>query len=397
MPEVVWTQRQDIGPQARASHAMAYDTGRQRTVVFGGQLQNGGAAGDTWEWDGGYWTQVSDMGPNARAGHALAYSTSIVLFGGATDDKQYADTWRWDGTVWTQVADTGPTARRGHALAYDAARQRVILFGGEVGNEMGGDTWAWDGAAWTQVQDVGPSGRRGHAMAYDPLRDRVVLFGGDDGETAMRDTWEWDSAAWVSVQDTGPDALTGAAMVFDGAAILLFGGVSAPNAGPPAPVLYRNSWEWPGDFWTERADIGPSARWGTEMALDGDRGRVVLFGGCSKPPSDPGYAGFVLADTWEAPFEVTPVDAGPTLSSFTMDPGSAAPHQLVTFSVVLSKAPNADTPVEISLANALVFSIVVPAGVVLGSVDRPADWPSGSYDFRARLGADSLVAPLTVR
>jgi hypothetical protein len=43
-----WTQRQDIGPAPRAGHGMAYDSARQRTVLFGGMAANG-SLGDTWE------------------------------------------------------------------------------------------------------------------------------------------------------------------------------------------------------------------------------------------------------------------------------------------------------------------------------------------------------------
>jgi hypothetical protein len=41
-----WTQRQDIGPAARAYAAMAYDSTRQRAVLFGGA--GSGLFGDTW-------------------------------------------------------------------------------------------------------------------------------------------------------------------------------------------------------------------------------------------------------------------------------------------------------------------------------------------------------------
>jgi hypothetical protein len=50
-----WTARQDIGVSARFGHAMAFDTVRQRVVLFGGLAQPdnadpaGPAKGDTWE------------------------------------------------------------------------------------------------------------------------------------------------------------------------------------------------------------------------------------------------------------------------------------------------------------------------------------------------------------
>ena len=43
-------------PGARYSHSMAFDSARQRLVMFGGNSNTawpGGALGDTWELDGG--------------------------------------------------------------------------------------------------------------------------------------------------------------------------------------------------------------------------------------------------------------------------------------------------------------------------------------------------------
>src|SRR3954462_3596175 len=82
MTQVLWTQRQDIGPEGRTAHVMAYDRGRQRTVLFGGRISGGTVVGDTWEWDGTDWTQVADTGPDPRSGHAMAYGAALVLFGG---------------------------------------------------------------------------------------------------------------------------------------------------------------------------------------------------------------------------------------------------------------------------------------------------------------------------
>ena len=44
-----WTARQDIGPSARSGHAAAFDSVRQRVVLFGGIDQKQSLLGDTWE------------------------------------------------------------------------------------------------------------------------------------------------------------------------------------------------------------------------------------------------------------------------------------------------------------------------------------------------------------
>ena len=58
------------GPQR---HALAYDSGRSRVVLFGGEDAAFAPLGDTWEWDGDEWTQVADTGPAPRAGHAMCF------------------------------------------------------------------------------------------------------------------------------------------------------------------------------------------------------------------------------------------------------------------------------------------------------------------------------------
>lgn len=48
-----WTKRDSsVHPPHRFGHAMAYDSGRQKIILFGGQLINGSLLKDTWEWDG---------------------------------------------------------------------------------------------------------------------------------------------------------------------------------------------------------------------------------------------------------------------------------------------------------------------------------------------------------
>jgi len=109
------------------------------------------------------WEQVATSGPGSRFGHAMAYDSRravTVLFGDASSSS--ADTWEWDGGDWRQVALTGPTYRSEHAMAFDSARGVVVLFGGRD-NERRGDTWEWDGFSWSQVATTGPPPREGHA------------------------------------------------------------------------------------------------------------------------------------------------------------------------------------------------------------------------------------------
>ena len=122
----------------------------------------GGAtgSGDTWEWDGKNWTQIkSTTSPLGRHLHAMAYDSArqrTVLFGGnkALTTTSLGDTWAWDGKVWTLMKPTNPPRRRwSHGMAYDSNRRRTVLFGGTTWIPFKppilSDTWEWGKATLT--------------------------------------------------------------------------------------------------------------------------------------------------------------------------------------------------------------------------------------------------------
>jgi hypothetical protein len=300
---------------------MAFDSGQGRVVMLGG-LAAGTPMNDTWEWDGQNWTQFADIGPSARAEHAMAYDINrkcVVMFGGyrltGTTSTYLNDTWEWDGKEWTQVEDTGPAPRSGMAMCFDSKRGRVLLFGGGNATAQFDDTWSWDGISWTQEQDTGPTARSRHGMDYDSARDRMVLFGGMSGTTKLisvwvsdrsfwnpgaghyenqtvttsqyfNDTWEYDASVWTRVADTGPAARHSFGFAYGGKVVSLFGGMDGNNA-------LRDTWQWNGAHWTQRQDMGPAPRAPAGAAYDSTRGRMVVFGGA-------GAGGAIFGDTWEA-------------------------------------------------------------------------------------------------
>ncbi len=188
----VWEQRVvSPAPPPRQASAMAYDSLRGKTVLFGGSDDDGGL-GDTWEWDGISWTQVSDAGPGARDDMAMTFDSArgkTVLFGGYdfTTFAEHLDTWEWDGLSWAQVADSGPPNGFLYSLAYDEARQRSVLIGNVVDNE----TWEWDGTQWLdRGADLLLEERALVSISYDSIRQRTVVFGGSHGGSVYDDTLE---------------------------------------------------------------------------------------------------------------------------------------------------------------------------------------------------------------
>jgi hypothetical protein len=216
-----WTLRDTTGPSARSTHAMVYDAGRGVSVMFGGTGQGVDELGDTWEWNGagqGSWTQRPVTGPPPRRALAMAYDTArrvTVMFGGETPGEELDDTWEWDGQgagSWRERPATGPSARSTHAMAYDARRGTTVLFGGYTGTgPYNGSTWEWDGAAWSQQAISGPPVRWSDAIAYDAARGVVTLFGGElPFNSVYAQTWELGaacgSADFDCDGDTGTDA-----------------------------------------------------------------------------------------------------------------------------------------------------------------------------------------------
>lgn len=114
-----WEKVSTAGPEPRTRHRMAYDAARGVTVMFGGQIGTGPSSifpRDTWTWDGRTWTRVAAPGPSPRYMPAMAYDSRrerIVMFGGTLGARPFSalgDTWEWDGAGWREVLS--PTAGR---------------------------------------------------------------------------------------------------------------------------------------------------------------------------------------------------------------------------------------------------------------------------------------------
>jgi hypothetical protein len=300
-----WTQESPtISPSIREAPAMAYDSARAVTVLWGGHCGRDCKLSDTWEWDGTQWTEVTPaVSPPDREGHVMAYDSArgvMVMFGGFDElfDTYKNDIWEWDGAQWTEVTPAvSPPTRWYPAMVYDSARGVIVLFGGGEGRLFTGDevywddTWEWDGTQWTEVTPaISPPARFDHAMAYDSARGVTVLFGGYGSDNVvLGGTWEWDGTQWTDVTPTiNPSDREGPAMAYDSARGLtvLFGGFGSNND------FLGDTWEWDGTQWTVATTGSPSNRWHPGVAYDSARGATVMFGGgIAESP-------LLLDDTW---------------------------------------------------------------------------------------------------
>ncbi|MBI5480216.1 MAG: hypothetical protein HY906_15230 [Deltaproteobacteria bacterium] len=328
-----WELRDAPGPSVYEAMALAFDTARGRSVLYGGNERSGppnlimpliNPSADMWAWDGETWAEVPFEGLSERPGARLFYDEALgrtTLFGGADiSGHQPGDTWAWDGDAWSAVADAGPPPRLDCAASYDATRKVGLVFGGWAGDRDLGDTWAWDGTTWTLASAAGPPPRSRSAVTYDRARSRIVLHGGvntimpqaDGGVprpewpvvpprvTFLDDTWVWDGTAWESLGVAGPPPRSGHALVYDEArdVVVLFGGYAEDPGAADGGVVGRylsDTWELGTAGWVRRPVWGPGPRESHTMVYDHLRRRTVLFGGC-RPDGDSCKA---LGDVWE--------------------------------------------------------------------------------------------------
>ncbi|MEW5847636.1 MAG: Ig-like domain-containing protein [Myxococcota bacterium] len=348
----------DGDPSPRIGHVMTFHSALGRVLMFGGKDPSGSCDGSDsvfcrsiWLWDGTSWERVPDgaSAPQARLQSALAYDSArnrVVLFGGHTDANVVCtggsficgDTWEWDGNTWTAITpdDTGgdgnPSPRFGHAMVYDEERAQVLLFGGQetlpinVGEsaQYVGDTWAFDGVRWTRLSTSGPGPRASHAMVYDPVQGRTLLTGGlleleadqlpcPEGWTekepgcTVDDAWTWDGATWTEWIPTGGttpadrfdhqlvfDARTGASLLVGGSLDVGDEGNLCPDgvlAGGQGLCAAGDTWRWDGAGWQRvgpsdpESDGQPVERSGHLLTTNTTTGEILLFGGRSNGPA----------------------------------------------------------------------------------------------------------------
>lgn len=288
-------------PPGRMSHSMVFEELYGRVILYGGTLITADdfvEFGDLWAYDSFFdsWIELPSSGqvPPARDGHAMVYDSGearLIVFGGISEESSYLnDTWAYDlsDEAWIELMPSGdvPPPSEGHCMAYDPETRRVILFGGIAEGDPYNTTYAYDPMAniWTDLAPSGavPDARYTHSMVYDPSSGRVILFGGWSGSTGMSDTWAYDPAVntWTELAPSGsaPMARQAHAMVYDPdtATILLFGGWGDED-------LFNDVWIYDpfANSWTELAPAGgrPPVRAYHSMAYDMYGGSAIVFGG----------------------------------------------------------------------------------------------------------------------
>jgi N-acetylneuraminic acid mutarotase len=306
-------------PGARYLQAAVFDESRRVLVTFGGANKPLSSSIDvpnqeTWEWSpvSGKWNRRIGTGdiPIPRAGAAMAFDSTrgkVVLFGGngsvsSSSLQDIADTWEWDPTtgVWTAIAPAGPqpSARSRHGMVYEKTTGKILLFGGYsvAAGAVVGDTWEYDSATrvWSERKPSSPpSGRESFGLVWDAAHAKAVLFGGSQGKySSYDDVWEWDAAGatWAERKRTSaakPLARYGHAMAYDGnrKRVVVFGGYDNRNLGESRGVSLKDVWDWDPETgaWTTllagtEGNL-PAPRSYASLVSDDKGARLELFAG----------------------------------------------------------------------------------------------------------------------
>ena len=199
------------------------------------------------------------------------------------------------------------------ALAYDSKRDLMYMFGGN-GSTNFNDFWAWapGTTTWSMVavtpNTTLPTGRYGMSLFYDSKRDKVVMYGGSGTEI-----WEFDptAAIWTKrsplpapaqVVPSDVSARSGTDVTYDQdrGKIVLIGGY-AYNTAAAAYQYDTAIWEWDvvsgtwGQLIPAASSPIPDSRTNHAIVYDGGRRVFVMFGGHGNPTNN----NVQLNDSWE--------------------------------------------------------------------------------------------------
>ncbi len=297
-----WAQRfPAVRPEGRAGHSMVYDSSRHRVVLFGGFTDPAAPNAlaifhnDTWVWQNGQWTRLDTANaPSPRYYSSMAYDSDrdrIVLFGGVvygSDNKTIEtlhDTWEFDGTNWTQTVASGSLHVSKPALAYDPSRKQMVLVG--VNDTFATtmalyDATAKSWAAPTPAPEKLPTCANEGVMVYQRHKQMIAYAGGVcvTATPTADELWEWNGTTWVKATINAVDKATGQAFTYEATTFRLqmFGGVSygAETVRSTVQTLVNNAWTY--NLLTFR----PRPRSLGAMRTDPTTGTIWLFGGLNE-------------------------------------------------------------------------------------------------------------------
>jgi len=156
-----WTERPFTNaPSKREEMVMAFDASRRQTVLFGGiDGDTNTLLGDTWEYDGTAWQPIAPASsPTPRYRCAYAYDTTrqrLVVYGGYDGVQIRTQTFEYTGETWESITvGAGSTNATEMYAGFDPVRNRFVTFGG-VGALFSNQTHEYQGVGTAQFAQFG--------------------------------------------------------------------------------------------------------------------------------------------------------------------------------------------------------------------------------------------------
>ncbi|AEE50573.1 TPR end-of-group domain-containing protein [Haliscomenobacter hydrossis] len=279
-----------ISPDPRHLEEIAYDSKRNKIVLFGG----GGnviGKGLTFpdhlsEWDASIWKDFQLQGPGNRSGHALvydAYERATLLIGGISQVQHVfsvkLDVWKWDGKAWSLYNTNAPV--KSPEATYDPIDKRVLVYG-DVFNKtqlkQNGDPdvfqlWELKYNRWKKLSADGPNPNSAYEIAYDMARNALVIPTWEKGKSIV---WEWKNEKWDKTVARGeaPSERNRFSLAYhpEEKATYLFGGRNSANP------FCNDFWKWNGRSWTKvESPQTPAIR--AAATMEYGKGALYLYGG----------------------------------------------------------------------------------------------------------------------
>jgi hypothetical protein len=288
-------------PGPRTMAAIAYDTRRNRAVLFGGvaawKSTDTVYDSSTWEWDGSDWHKIETIiAPPVRYQHDMAYDETrgtVIMYGGRNQHGTLTDLWEWDGERWIEMCPVcNPAKRYLHKMFYDTVREKTVVYGG-IGEKGYAEAWMWDGQSWDFFPfSTNAPGFYNSPLVYDQQRQRAVGFVKDPG---WGGTWIWEGDRWFQPElDPQPSVRIDPAMVYDPRSghIILFGGGREDYESWLGMEWLNDTWLFDGETWRQlQIPAAPPSRYRGMAFYDPVRQSIVIYGGEKN--------GRIYDDMWE--------------------------------------------------------------------------------------------------
>jgi hypothetical protein len=289
-----WSELAPAGdsPEPREDHTWTVAGNGNEAYLFGGRAGRA-EFNDLWRYDlaDDAWQLVTPAGdvPAARFGHVAAWADGIglIIWSGQTGPRFFNDTWVYDpeANSWRELPAGGdvPPARYGSCGGIGPDGRLWISHGFTEDTGRFADTRAYDFAAgtWTDLTPAGdrPVERCLHDCLWTPDGSLLLYAGQATGAPAIGDLWLYDPQAEEWAQQAQPEPpprqLYAVALVAE--TVFVFGGGARDGAD------LGDLWQLELDdmAWREAqpAGVSPAGRFGATLIADGQRDRLLLFGG----------------------------------------------------------------------------------------------------------------------